>query len=45
MKAVSIYRVYPLYVDRQTRANSTHYENTPIQIYSKISPPKTESFQ
>ena len=24
---------------------SCRYENTPIQIYSKISPPKTESFQ
>ena len=23
----------------------THYENTPIQIYSKLSPPKSESFQ
>ena len=23
----------------------THYENTPIQIYRKISPPKTENFQ
>ena len=22
-----------------------HYENTPIQIYRKESPPKTESFQ
>ena len=22
-----------------------HYENTPIQIYGKVSPPKTESFQ
>ena len=22
-----------------------HYENTPIQIYRKISPPKTENFQ
>ena len=26
-------------------ALSGHYENTPIQIYSKISPPKAESFQ
>ena len=24
---------------------SIHYENTPIQIYRKISPPKTENFQ
>ena len=23
---------------------TTHYENTPIQIYSKISPPKTKKF-
>ena len=23
----------------------THYENTPIQKYRKISPPKTENFQ
>ena len=23
----------------------THYENTPIQIYRKISSPKTENFQ
>ena len=22
-----------------------HYQNTPIQIYKKISPPKTENFQ
>ena len=22
-----------------------HYENRPIQIYTKISPPKTENFQ
>ena len=25
--------------------DQTHYENSPIQIYKKISPPKTENFQ
>ena len=28
-----------------TMTATTHYENTPIQIYRNFSPPKTETFQ
>ena len=34
-----ILKHYPFSVENK------HYENMPIQIYSKFSPPKTENFQ
>ena len=31
--------------NRHTHKEDSHYENAPIQIYKKNSPPKTEYFQ
>ena len=36
---------FRMFIDKNVSNITDHFENTPIQIYSKMSPPKTESFQ